>query len=69
MSPLIAHTCSVISGVPTILARKMLGGANSLVGRIVTSEQGATTAAADGANLVLLMVRALTLALSKGASF
>lgn len=41
-------------GVPTVVARRMMSGGSSLVGRVVSSEAAAVTAAADGANLVLI---------------
>ncbi len=41
-----------------MVAKRMMGGqgSSSLVGRIVDSVEAATTAAADGANLVLVTV-------------
>lgn len=41
-------------GVPVVVARKMLAGAPLLIGKVATSPEGASRAAADGANLVLL---------------
>ncbi|GIL45252.1 hypothetical protein Vafri_2543 [Volvox africanus] len=42
-------------GVPTVVARRMLSGSGpALVGRVVSDEGAAITAAADGANLVFV---------------
>ncbi|GLC54198.1 hypothetical protein PLESTB_000834000 [Pleodorina starrii] len=42
-------------GVPTVVARRMLSGSGpALVGRVVSDESAAVTAAADGANLLLV---------------
>ncbi len=39
-----------------MVARRMMSGGSSLVGRVVGTEAAAVTAAADGANLVLIEV-------------
>ena len=46
------------AGVPTVVAKRMMqgGGQSALVGRIVTTAEAAATAAADGANLILVTV-------------
>jgi hypothetical protein len=44
-----------LAGVPVVVARKMQSGA-ALLGRLVTSAEAAVSAAADGANFVLLQV-------------
>lgn len=47
------------AGVPTVVARRMLSGSGpALIGRVVSDEAAAVTAAADGANLVLVTVSA-----------
>ncbi len=48
------HGIPAPAGVPTVVGKRMMQ--QGLVGRIVTSAQAAATAAADGANLVLLTV-------------
>jgi hypothetical protein len=45
------------TGVPTVVAKRMLAATGGgLVGRVVTSANAAVSAAADGANLVLVTV-------------
>lgn len=54
---LLVDSFTLLSGVPTVVAKRMLGQ-QALVGRIVTTSEAATAAAADGANLVLVIVSA-----------
>lgn len=58
---MLADCCCCIcclTGVPVVVARKMQQGP-TLLGQLVSSAQAAVSAAADGANFVLLQVRLL----------
>jgi hypothetical protein len=51
--------CAHGAGLPTGVARRMMSGAASLVGRTVGTAAEAATAANDGANFVVLQVEVL----------
>ena len=64
-SPILTEACLLPyrPGVPTVVAKRMMaqgglsnGGGETIVGRIVTTAEAAATAAADGANLILVTV-------------
>ena len=48
-------------GLPTLVARRMLKETDGVIARLVKNSQDAKTAAAEGANLVLLEVSVLGL--------